>query len=140
MLELLVFLGMGALFAGFGFLLKAVQMHPLHAALAAAAAFALQLVVLRQSSGRVKARARPRKDGKASTWTLQGLLAEFIPVVMAASILAGVAGATGVAGADAVPYIEVCCERRPPFAGTACTRGHHIPPRRQSWSARPQWR
>eukprot|EP01064_Diplonema_japonicum_P015260 TRINITY_DN229_c1_g2_i1.p1 TRINITY_DN229_c1_g2~~TRINITY_DN229_c1_g2_i1.p1 ORF type:complete len:138 (+),score=15.72 TRINITY_DN229_c1_g2_i1:64-477(+) len=88
MQELLILLGLGIVYSGVGFLMKAVTIYPYYGVATFFISVCVQTLLASRYAGKNKV-----KKGK---WTFEKLLNRFLPVIMAGSILAGLAGSSGV--------------------------------------------
>eukprot|EP01059_Diplonema_ambulator_P021409 TRINITY_DN35570_c0_g1_i1.p1 TRINITY_DN35570_c0_g1~~TRINITY_DN35570_c0_g1_i1.p1 ORF type:complete len:138 (+),score=30.38 TRINITY_DN35570_c0_g1_i1:53-466(+) len=88
MQELLIYLVVAAVYAGVGFLMKAVIVHPYYALCTTIISLVTQLYTASGYIGRNKI--------KKNKWTTKGLMNTYLPIMVAGSVLAGIAGASGV--------------------------------------------
>ena len=104
-LMMAMYLSIGFLYAGFGFLLKGMQIQPYSGVASFVVALLPQLYIARRYIGR--ARKPTGKSKKLRNWTANTVFSRFLPVIMSCSIVAGLMGASGVAGVQQVAFAKV---------------------------------
>eukprot|EP00755_Sulcionema_specki_P002493 Sspe_Gene.118697::Locus_112791_Transcript_2_2_Confidence_0.857_Length_474::g.118697::m.118697 len=102
MLErLLIFLGMGLLFSGFGFLLKGVTEHPAITFASLVFTLATEVYAIRVYVG------RPRRSKKRTPWTWSAILRNFAPGILSTSFLSATASTSAYIGFGGVRHTSL---------------------------------
>eukprot|EP01061_Rhynchopus_euleeides_P015760 TRINITY_DN26808_c0_g1_i1.p1 TRINITY_DN26808_c0_g1~~TRINITY_DN26808_c0_g1_i1.p1 ORF type:complete len:186 (+),score=59.98 TRINITY_DN26808_c0_g1_i1:61-558(+) len=96
----------GFVYAGFGFLLKGLQVQPQSGIASFVVALLPQLYIARRYVGRERAADPKKKKKKVRMWTFSTIMSRFLPIIMASSVIAGLMGASGVVGAMQVTYVS----------------------------------